>query len=112
MKIVRTEYIRVTREYALEITPQLLNDITESLKDHASNPDGIPTITENYIRDAMNYNDIDEKNIEIVYNGYDNSTYTVDLFDALRDCLDDFIWEANCENVDYETDDYEDKIIY
>lgn len=105
MKIVRTEHIRVTREYILEVTPQLLDEITELLKDDASNPDDLPTITEDYIRDAMDYNDTDEKNIE-----YENSTYILNLFDTLRDCLDDYIWAANCEDVDYETD-YKDEIV-
>lgn len=112
MKIVRTEQIRITREYTLEVTPQLLDEITESLKEDASNPDNLPTITEDHIKDAMDYNDTDEKNIEIVFNGYENSTYIVDLFDALRDCLDDYIWETNCKDLDYKTEDYNDRIVY
>lgn len=112
MKIVRTEYVRITREYVLEVTPALLNDITESLKYNASNPDDVPTITEDYIRDAMDFNDADEKNIEIAFKGYENSTYNAELFDMLRDYLSDYVWDANCEDVDYETDGYEDEIVY
>ena len=111
MKIVRTEHIRITREYTLEVTPQLLDDVTESLKGNASNPDNLPTITEDYIKDAMDYNDTGEKNIEIVFNGYKNSTCIVNLFDTLRDCLNGYIWEANCEDVDYESA-YQDRIVY
>lgn len=111
MKIVRTEYVKLTRVYILEITSELLDDITESLKRHAHNPNDVPTITEDYVREAMDFNDGDEKNIEIAFNGWENSTYTADLFDMLRDYLNDYIWEADSEEVDWETEDHEDEIV-
>ena len=108
VRIKRTEYARLVREGEIIIRDEDLKDLKKRIQIYAKDPDVIPDFTDDMIVNIINHDWNDERDIEIEVKVYNNSFYKTMLYDYAWDILNDWIWEADFEEVDGETDDYDD----
>ena len=99
MKLKMYNDCAVTELYVLDITPEYCKSIENYLKSRAINPNDVPEITEEIVSKA--YNNTDET-LEIKC-GRDDREYTEELYQFIRDCLYDDIWDNFYEDVGSES---------
>lgn len=111
MKIKRWQYCNATEYYELDITDETLKEYKELLQKYAVNPEIVPDITYDMIKDAMNGDYAEEDNIVIhcKRTHYDGSPWEYDeyLYDWLRDIVNENVWDSYIEQVD--SDSYDDE---
>lgn len=116
IKIVRTEYCRVTREYTYNINDEELQEITNDLKSRVVDPNTVPEITYNHIKLALedeiqttaDENEFHIDDVELLFKSRYHEPYTGWLIEALQDIIHETIWDAPSEELDWDTDDYVD----
>ena len=113
--LVRKEYATVCNLYQVTITEDYVKEINRLVGQNYIYDAELPEITEQDIIDAWNYDET-EKLQSVNAIGWDrngeNYMYRspVSLFDIVRDLLSDDVWCAYQEEVDYNTEDFEDYI--
>ena len=114
--LYRKEYATICTEYHIDITPDFIAEIQKEFDEHYTFAGGIRVkITEQDIIDAWNFNETEKLVVnEVISWANHGASYTyerpISLFGILRDMLSDEMWCAQREELDYNTDDYEDYV--
>jgi len=109
MKLRMYNYCRVTELYELEIDEQYAKSLTDHFKSIAVHPEQIPTITVEMIKEAWRGEEPEELNFEA--KGYNDSAYTTNLYEEIRDCVCDNVWSGYVEVIDGESVDTDYELI-
>jgi len=112
MKIVRTEWVRETREYILDIDKQYCDWMTEQINKRLVEGEAPITVTEDLIRKVL-YNDeeLDDVKIKMTSTWNENGFYEEYLADYIREYINEDLWDSDYDTINCETDDSEDEII-
>lgn len=103
MKLRMYNFCKTTELYELEIDEHYAESLTSHFKSIAVHPELIPTITVEMIAQAWHGDEEEELNFEA--KGYNDSTYVTNLYDEIRDCMGEDVWDEYVETVDSETYD-------
>lgn len=119
MKVLkRREYATIVYDYSLEVTAELVKEINESFNKQWK-VKGYDTVefTLEDICDTWSWDDSDTEVLKAFIDHAiyaDGSTYCYqyeyEVREALRDMLNDYVWGAEADEFDYNTDDIYDTV--